>query len=93
MYNGIGLTTPRGSGTNGYVQRNLIFSAKPVKKPTNDYYPNLEKIKREMDRPPNDDILLHQRKRQIELECFKLREELEEKEYSLSQKRREELIL
>ncbi|KAG9313530.1 hypothetical protein JVU11DRAFT_5857 [Chiua virens] len=23
MYNGIGLTTPRGSGTNGYVQRNL----------------------------------------------------------------------
>jgi hypothetical protein len=25
MYNGIGLTTPRGSGTNGYVQRNLSF--------------------------------------------------------------------
>ena len=23
MYNGIGLTTARGSGTNGYVQRNL----------------------------------------------------------------------
>ena len=23
MYNGIGLPTPRGSGTNGYVQRNL----------------------------------------------------------------------
>ena len=25
MYNGIGLTTQRGSGTNGYVQRNLSF--------------------------------------------------------------------
>eukprot|EP01067_Filipodium_phascolosomae_P008318 Filipodium_phascolosomae@DN7040_c0_g1_i1.p2 len=23
MYNGIGLQTPRGSGTNGYIQRNL----------------------------------------------------------------------
>ncbi len=23
MYNGIGLTTPRGSGTSGYVQKNL----------------------------------------------------------------------
>ena len=25
MYNGIGLTTPRGSGTNGYVQANKAF--------------------------------------------------------------------
>mgnify|MGYP006867842780 CR=1 FL=1 len=25
MYNGIGLQTARGSGTNGYVQRNLSF--------------------------------------------------------------------
>ena len=25
MYNGIGLPTQRGSGTNGYVQRNLSF--------------------------------------------------------------------
>ena len=25
MYNGIGLTTPRGSGTSGYVQRSLAY--------------------------------------------------------------------
>ena len=25
MYNGIGLLTPRGSGTSGYVQKNLSF--------------------------------------------------------------------
>ena len=25
MYNGIGLATARGSGTNGYVQKNLAF--------------------------------------------------------------------
>ena len=30
MYNGIGLTTPRGSGTSGYVQKNLSF-VKPQK--------------------------------------------------------------
>ena len=25
MYNGIGLATPRGSGTSGYIQRNLTY--------------------------------------------------------------------
>ncbi|KAJ7966076.1 Serine/arginine repetitive matrix protein 2, partial [Quillaja saponaria] len=25
MYNGIGLQTPRGSGTNGYIQSNKFF--------------------------------------------------------------------
>jgi len=25
MYNGIGLQTPRGSGTSGYVQRNMAY--------------------------------------------------------------------
>lgn len=30
MYNGIGLQTARGSGTSGYVQKNLSFN---VKKP------------------------------------------------------------
>jgi hypothetical protein len=29
MYNGIGLQTPRGSGTSGYVQKNLSY-VKPV---------------------------------------------------------------
>ena len=32
MYNGIGLTTQRGSGTNGYVQRNLSFVREASKK-------------------------------------------------------------
>jgi hypothetical protein len=32
MYNGIGLTTPRGSGTSGFVSKNLAF-VKPQKKP------------------------------------------------------------
>jgi hypothetical protein len=31
MYNGIGLQTPRGSGTSGYVQKNLSY-IKPFQK-------------------------------------------------------------
>ncbi|OAY66745.1 Serine/arginine repetitive matrix protein 2 [Ananas comosus] len=33
MYNGIGLQTPRGSGTNGYIQTNKFF-VKPRTGPT-----------------------------------------------------------
>lgn len=31
MYNGIGLQTPRGSGTSGYIQRNLSIVKKNMK--------------------------------------------------------------
>ena len=31
MYNGIGLQTPRGSGTSGYIQRNLSVVKKNIK--------------------------------------------------------------
>ena len=31
MYNGIGLQTPRGSGTSGYIQRNLSVPKKNIK--------------------------------------------------------------
>ena len=30
MYNGIGLQTPRGSGTSGYIQKNLSQNVKKV---------------------------------------------------------------
>jgi serine/arginine repetitive matrix protein 2 len=33
MYNGIGLTTARGSGTSGYVQKNLSAVSKQKRKP------------------------------------------------------------
>ncbi|KAJ1678630.1 RNA-splicing factor, partial [Spiromyces aspiralis] len=75
MYNGIGLPTPRGSGTNGYVTRNLStlrtrqdFAGKPS----------------DMLEPPkpkriDKDILLHEMKRQVEIKCMELMDELEEK--------------
>lgn len=63
-YNGIGLKTPRGSGTNGYVQRNLghlQFSR-----------PSFEQQKKfdavvDTQRPPNEEILEHDRKRAVEV--------------------------
>ncbi|RKP26250.1 hypothetical protein SYNPS1DRAFT_8675, partial [Syncephalis pseudoplumigaleata] len=79
MYNGIGLTTPRGSGTNGYVVRNL--SAIPHRRAPVKQLHELEEEQQDRlrERKPNEEILLHERKRQVELECMNLRLSLEEK--------------
>uniref|UniRef100_A0A1A9X0I3 Cwf21 domain-containing protein n=1 Tax=Glossina brevipalpis TaxID=37001 RepID=A0A1A9X0I3_9MUSC len=77
MYNGIGLPTPRGSGTNGHVQRNWAF-VRPGKKDSN--YRTEEDIKRldaTLNRPPNREILDHDRKRKIEVKCLEFEEILE----------------
>lgn len=79
MYNGIGLTTPRGSGTSGYVVRNLStlrshdtsydraspWDAAPPKH-----------------REPDQGILEHERKRNVELKCLELQLKLEDDEYA-----------
>lgn len=81
MYNGIGLQTARGSGTNGYVQRNLSFVH--VGKPKIDYKTE-EEIRRfesEYIKAPNEEILEHHRKRKIEVQCLELEEKLEKKGY------------
>lgn len=65
MYNGIGRTTPRGTGTNGYVQRNLSF----VKhKSERQDYARPDQIKPDVAKKPNKDILDHQKKRQVEVQ-------------------------
>ncbi|KAG0251155.1 RNA-splicing factor [Mortierella polycephala] len=73
-YNGIGLSTARGSGTNGYIVRNL--SALKLRrrdfKPT-DPYDDEPKI-----RKPNADLVLHEQKRSIEVKCATLQAELED---------------
>ncbi|TPX56636.1 hypothetical protein PhCBS80983_g04382 [Powellomyces hirtus] len=72
MYNGIGLSTARGSGTNGYVQRNLS-SLRPRERiqdqPFDDKPPPIRK--------PNKDILDHQKKREVEVKCMELQDQLE----------------
>lgn len=79
MYNGIGLTTPRGSGTNGHVQRNWAFVRQG--KSTNVNYKTeeeLEKLSHMGNKQPNLEILDHERKRKIEVKCAELEDTLEE---------------
>uniref|UniRef100_A0A2H6N8N0 CWF21 domain-containing protein n=1 Tax=Micrurus carvalhoi TaxID=3147026 RepID=A0A2H6N8N0_9SAUR len=81
MYNGIGLPTPWGSGTNGYLQQNL--SAALHNKDLADYKSEeeLRKLESSLVKKPNQDILDHERKRKIELKCLELAELMEEQGY------------
>jgi serine/arginine repetitive matrix protein 2 len=76
-YNGIGLATARGSGTNGYVQRNaaaLPLRARRTATATT-AAPRVQ-------RGPNAELLLHQQKRQLELKCAELEEKMEAQGYA-----------
>lgn len=79
MYNGIGLNTARGSGTNGYVQRNLSTVNQARQKVDYKTDDELRALDRQLSRPPNAEILDHQRKRQVEVKCLEYREELEDR--------------
>ncbi len=78
MYNGIGLQTARGSGTNGYVTRNLAFvhtTKEKVKYKTEEEIQKLDSLSQ---KKPNLEILDHERKRKLELKCLELQEELQD---------------
>lgn len=83
MYNGIGLQTARGSGTNGHVQRNLSF-VRQGKKDNVKYKTEAELAKAETinNRPPNEEILEHERKRKIEVKILEFQDVLEEGDYT-----------
>lgn len=81
MYNGIGLTTARGSGTSGYVQKNLSTINKSKQKHEYRTEEDIKRMEAALNRPPNQEILDHQRKRQIELRCLEEREHLENQGY------------
>ncbi|TKA73284.1 Pre-mRNA-splicing factor cwc-21 [Friedmanniomyces simplex] len=75
MSSNVGLTTPRGSGTSGYVQRNLSHL-----KPRDNLQPypkDFDSFKHRQ-RQPDKDILEHDRKREIEVKVFELRDRLED---------------
>ena len=77
MYNGIGLTTARGSGTSGYVQKNLSAVNKSRKQVDYRTEDDIKRMEAALNRPPNQDILSHQKKRAIEVKCIEAREKLE----------------
>lgn len=74
MYNGVGLQTARGSGTNGYVQRNLAFIKVSKEKPNYRTEEDIKNMDAVLNRPPNAEILEHERQRKIEVKCFELQE-------------------
>lgn len=78
MYNGIGLQTARGSGTNGHVQRNFAF-VRQTKKDNVNYRTeeDIAKLDMQTNRQPNLEILDHERKRKIEVKCAEFEEVLE----------------
>lgn len=78
MYNGIGVQTPRGTGTNGYVQRNFAFIRHRKEKVDYKTENDIAKLERTLQKKPNKEILEHQWKRSIELHCVQLRDDLEE---------------
>eukprot|EP01017_Pseudomicrothorax_dubius_P031361 TRINITY_DN3997_c0_g1_i5.p1 TRINITY_DN3997_c0_g1~~TRINITY_DN3997_c0_g1_i5.p1 ORF type:complete len:209 (+),score=70.67 TRINITY_DN3997_c0_g1_i5:44-670(+) len=80
MYNGIGLSTPRGSGTSGYIQKNMSM-VRPQKS-REEFLKDLQQLRENVLPPPkkaNRDILLHKQKRSILLHLEKLRQELHER--------------
>ncbi|KAK4190353.1 Pre-mRNA-splicing factor CWC21 [Podospora australis] len=79
MSDNVGLSTPRGSGTSGYVQRNLAHlrprdHAAPYA--PRDSFPE----KHHQQRQPDKGLLEHDRKREVEVKVFELRDKLEEEE-------------
>ena len=84
MYNGIGLDTVRGSGTNGYVTRNLSFIRRHKDKVDYKSEEELKKLDAQMNKSPNREILNHERKRKVELKCMEMQELMEEQGYVLT---------
>jgi len=75
MYNGIGLTTPRGSGTSGHITRNLSHL-----RPRDEFRaPSDIRDLPVQHRQPDAGILDHERKRKVEVACLELQDDLEEK--------------
>lgn len=94
MYNGIGLPTPRGSGTNGYVQRNVanVSLFGPSRKVG---YQSVKKTPEETEstttRKPDPEILQHERRRKAVVLSLELEEKLRT-ENILSEEQIQELV-
>ncbi|KAK9462170.1 uncharacterized protein V1516DRAFT_298219 [Lipomyces oligophaga] len=84
-YNNIGLSTPRGSGTSGFIQSNKAhihkrrydpLTARRLAEKDNDL-----EIRREIRKQPADKgIELHDKARNIEVKCMEFRIKLEDKQ-------------
>jgi serine/arginine repetitive matrix protein 2 len=84
-YNGVGLSSVRGSGTNGYVTTNKAY-VRPVNvrhaTSMNAGHNNFDDWDMPKQRQANEEILEHQRKRKIEVKIAELRDAMEDRGYS-----------
>ncbi|KAK9470897.1 uncharacterized protein V1510DRAFT_354336, partial [Dipodascopsis tothii] len=83
-YNNIGLATARGSGTNGYVQRN-ISHIKPRTYERQRGFDRDDPRAAPKTHPVSQDIVNHNKKRQIEVKLFELRDRLEDEGYVVAE--------
>ncbi|KAK6362008.1 RNA-splicing factor [Orbilia blumenaviensis] len=77
MSSNVGLSTPRGSGTSGYVQRNLSH-IRPRDPNSTSSPRDYDKFEKHRQRQPDREILEHDRKRNVEVKCLELRDKLED---------------
>ena len=77
MSSNVGLSTPRGSGTSGYVQRNLSH-LKPRDYPPPTSSATASNTREYRQRQPDKEILEHDRKRGVEVKCLEFRDKLED---------------
>lgn len=93
MYNNIGLATPRGSGTSGYVSANKARVRK--QKSRLDFIKEMKAL-RENILPParkaNQDILDHNQKRQIYVKLAELEQELKTSNQELTAEKIKEIL-
>lgn len=78
MYNRIGVATPRGTGTSGYVQANLSHRRRMHSKL--DFLKELRRLRENQAAPdltPDERILAHNQKRRVFLELERLRKKYE----------------
>ncbi|KAH3675658.1 hypothetical protein WICMUC_002575 [Wickerhamomyces mucosus] len=81
-YNGIGLSTARGSGTNGYIQKNVTHKNSLTSYQKRQSQKKLDsKLKTSnvtLDSIKDQELEIHNRKREIELKISEFRDKLEE---------------
>jgi hypothetical protein len=80
MSSNVGLSTPRGSGTSGYVQRNSALLKTRDNNSGSGSYAQRDAVEdfKLRQRQPDAGIIEHERKREVEVRVFELRDRLEE---------------
>ncbi|KAJ2347105.1 hypothetical protein GGF43_004833 [Coemansia sp. RSA 2618] len=81
MYNGIGLSSARGTGTSGHVVKNAS-SLRPGQRDGTSNRHHYDRDRTPKSKPLDKGIIDHERRRQVEVQCLELQDELEDQKLS-----------